>query len=79
MKPFEFRRDSSHPVCPICGTDELKPSVLIPIVGEEFEDNPTTTVALQTHVDCILNQVVILRHQDIIAVSAPFVKRTKPT
>lgn len=77
MRTFQFRQDSTHPVCPICGTDEIKPAVLVPISGEEPEDNPSITTALQTHVDCILDQVVILSQSDIIAVTAPFVKRTK--
>lgn len=50
MRTFEHPNISDNWVCPICGTCEDKPIILIPIVGTE-EGN--IIQAEQFHVDCI--------------------------
>ena len=49
MRTFEHFNQSGAP-CPICGTNEDKPPVLIPLGGTE-EGN--FCQALQIHLDCI--------------------------
>lgn len=50
MRKFEHPNTSNNWVCPICGTNEDKPIVLIPIVGTEDGNNMQ---AEQFHIDYI--------------------------
>lgn len=50
MKVFKSFNQSNEDVCPICGTNEAKETVLIGIVGTEDGGNME---AKQFHLECI--------------------------
>jgi hypothetical protein len=50
MKVFKSFNNYGDDVCPVCGKNTLKETVLIPIAGTE---NGNIMKAMQVHLDCI--------------------------
>lgn len=77
MKTFQNFNQGHGYVCPICGTDENKEVILIPIAGTE-EGN--LMEAAQVHSECLQNNLVILTKEGenpviATACSSPYQKR----
>jgi len=58
----EFNTDSN---CPICGTNDNTPCVLIPIMGTEDGNN---IQAKAVHVNCLLDNLLIFNLEDSIPI-----------
>jgi len=50
-----FPNMSDGVICPLCGTSEDKPCVLVPILGTEKRGNME---AKPTHLNCIIDKIV---------------------
>ena len=55
MRTFEHFNQTGDNLCPICGTNDDKPVVLIPILGTEDGHN---IQAIQVHDDCLSQNLV---------------------
>jgi len=67
----KFNKEHNHK-CPICGTNEEKETVLIPISGTEKDG---IAEAVQVHLDCLLNSLFYFKaeeHDDVIACTVNF-------
>lgn len=54
MRTFEHFNASHNDICPICGTDEDKETLLIPILGTE---KGNIAEAIQVHVNCLMDNL----------------------
>jgi len=55
MKIFEHFNAHGIDLCPICGTNDDKPTILIPILGTEEGYN---VQAIQVHEECLTRDLV---------------------
>lgn len=55
MRTFEHFSKGDH-ICPICGTDEDKETILIPIFGTQDGNN---IQAAQVHTECLQNNIML--------------------
>jgi len=55
MRTFKHFNQSGPEVCPICGTNDDKEIILVPIAGTEEGNNMQ---AIQVHADCLLDNLV---------------------
>jgi len=63
MRTFEHFNQSGEDVCPICGTNEDKELVLIPIVGTE---DGNIEEAIQVHSQCLQENLQYNKEHNII-------------
>jgi len=68
MRVFKFNSEYN---CPICGTNEEKDCVLLPVYGTGEGNN---VQALPVHLDCLADNCVIYPIEELIATRAKFVR-----
>jgi hypothetical protein len=63
MRTFEHFNTYGPDVCPICGTNDDKEIMLIPIKGTKSGNN---IQAIQTHTDCLQQGLLYDRELEVI-------------
>lgn len=67
----EFPKES---VCPLCGTNENRECILVPIDGTDHEG---ICEAAPTHLRCVVTNIWLYRDKQVIAAWTPFVEAAK--
>lgn len=63
MKVFENFPENS--ICPICGTNDNKQTILVPIDNQKYEDG-NNYEGIPTHLICILSNIRYSKHHQLM-------------